>query len=209
MVLMRGVYSFLILAFLLCSIAAQGQQLTVRGNSMQPTLLHGARVRLDTQAYQHRAPQRLDLVAVTVGKHKPLMVKRLMAVEHDRVNIRDGALWVNEQKVSTIINMNKAIVLQTQLARYDNKLPANTMIVLGDNQAASYDSRQLGLISQSQLQGKIVAYKTLDETGVSSQSMSLLTKRNSKDRANRNLSSNNYILSDVKTIMRHQAILAE
>ncbi len=159
---MRLIISALCLLVLM-PISVNAEWLVVNGHSMQPTLKPHDKVWFDADAYQHATPNRRDVVALSMGKKHSMMVKRVMALAGDSVRFKNNDLWVNGAVVLSSIDANKLTVLQTQLARYQNIVPSRTLMVLGDNPKASYDSVRFGLISLDQIKGKISSPNTLSK----------------------------------------------
>ena len=63
------------------------------GNSMLPTLHTGEIVGVNKVIYLFQAPQRGDLVAAWTGKE--LMIKRVLGLPGDEVEVRDGMFYVD------------------------------------------------------------------------------------------------------------------
>ena len=127
-------------------------------------------------------PKRSDIVAFSLPQHSNVThVKRVVAVAGDRVEIRDGKLYINNQ-VSTYQNLEPAnrqlaavqasVALEKILGAPDYSVqldrqalpnygpidvPANHFFVLGDNRSDSVDSRTWGPIPYSSLKGKVLA----------------------------------------------------
>ncbi len=83
------------------------------------------------------------------------MVKRAAAVEGDRVEIRENAIFINGERLRDFESQKwKSTVKQLERARW--VVPPKNIFVLGDNAADSRDSQRLGLISTGQVEGKVV-----------------------------------------------------
>lgn len=109
---------------------------TVSGHSMAPTLLPGDRVLV------RRMPvlrvDRADLVVFTRPRttERAWMIKRVLAIPGDLVPRREvPVLWGYPEA----------------------RIPANRLVVLGDNPADSYDSRHFGYVSAEALLGVVIA----------------------------------------------------
>ena len=102
----------------------------VQGESMAPTLRSGQLVIVRTQPSPLRELRRGDIVAARPASlHGAALVKRLIAVPHDRVDI-DGRQW---------------------------RLGEGEYFLLGDAPDASLDSRRFGPVSLHELLGPVRA----------------------------------------------------
>lgn len=84
------------------------------------------------------------------GERKNL-IKRVIAGPNDSIEIENGVVKVNgvvidEPYISTPTNKN--VALQT--------VPEGKYFVMGDNRSVSYDSRDLGFVSQDDIIGKVI-----------------------------------------------------
>ncbi len=133
------------------------RSLVVNGSSMHPTLKTGDEIQLDANYYQSHSPQKGDLVAIKFQSRNRMMVKRVLAVPGDLVEIASGRLSVNGEKPRTISGKSSGSrVLSLQLKRYGNRVPENNFLVMGDNSGRSFDSADYGIVSYNQLAGKII-----------------------------------------------------
>lgn len=120
----------------------------VSGDSMFPTLRSGSPVlyyRL-VQSYE-----RGDVVSAKMpgGSY---YVKRIVALEGDTVDIREGRLYVNGNPEE----LHGETLPQSDGVSYPLTLEAGQIFVLGDNRAVSVDSRTFGPLSDTQVRGKLL-----------------------------------------------------
>ena len=138
----------------------------------------GDRVIVDKTAYGLRIPfTKIDLLAVDKPKageiavfDSPedgvLLIKRIVAVGGDRVDLIDGRLWVNQEPL--------AAAGRSTDEDYDGRigmlnlehgggpdirgmmLPEGTVLALGDHRGRSRDGRYFGLIAERELYGRAV-----------------------------------------------------
>lgn len=143
------------LLMLLPSAAFAGERsFTVSGNSMSPALMAGDKV-IAQDVQNETVLKKGDLVIIEFSHRKRPMVKRVAAVAGDKIEFREGALMVNGQTLRKI-DPEKWKSTMSQIAHYDNSVPKNNILVLGDNAENSRDSARLGLISMDQVTGKVV-----------------------------------------------------
>ena len=140
-----------------------GEILRVAGVSMQPTLNPGDKVRLIRVT--DNTYQRGDLVAVSFKTRKRMMVKRIIAIAGDEVLWRDERVYVNGEPLvmdgwpeNRRVSQRSWKLLGIQLKKYQNHIPKNNVIVMGDNVRNSYDSGDFGMLSLDQISGYIHAY---------------------------------------------------
>jgi len=122
---------------------ASGQLLVLNAvtPSMEPTLRVGEYFLADATYYRSRAPSRGDVAVYLHPKQAHLYyIKRIVAVEGDRIAIKGGRAVVNGMMV-------EEPYLDVALAdgRFANmaevRVPAGHVYVLGDNRSNSVDSR--------------------------------------------------------------------
>lgn len=80
------------------------------------------------------------------------LIKRIVAVEGDTVEIRDGVLYVNGELVD-----EPYLFQQGGMPPFGPEVvPADSVFVMGDNRAVSYDSRRFGAIPLDHVLGEAV-----------------------------------------------------
>jgi len=143
-----------LLLFVLAHACSAGERTyRVAGDSMRPTFMPGDRVRVDEGVYDRQPPARGDLVAIGLRNRKAPMVKRVAAIGGDRVQVGDGFILVGEERYP--IPRQGGKVLAIQIDRYGGQVPEGSFIALGDNPDASFDSASFGILSRSQLLGRV------------------------------------------------------
>ena len=127
---------------------------TVDGESMLPTLRPADRV-LFTKSYSR--PVRGDIVVIHLldEQRQPHdIVKRVVAVPGDTIEIRNDIAWVNGSREAThgvILDPSVAVSIPSQ------RIPDGNVFVMGDNRPVSLDSRFIGLIPLPDVQGEVAA----------------------------------------------------
>lgn len=128
--------------------------ITVHGNSMQPAYYDGDMILMNKLDYQFNDPGRYDAAVMELenGSSVHYTLKRVVGLPGEKVQIRDGRLYINgeEQK-----RLDEAI-LSAGLAAYEIKLGEDEYFVIGDNYNNSEDSRvaNIGNIKREQFVGK-------------------------------------------------------
>lgn len=179
------IYPLAFLAARLILIAVLGswssnfaQTFYMPSNSLEPTILPGDSFTIDKRAYRSRDPARGDLVMFeSLEKPDVLIIKRVVGLPGERVEIRDKRLFINgELQSEPYIEHRDSVVYgalspQEQGRLRDNQtvtVPEASYFLLGDNRDFSYDSRFFGAVPRESILGggRMVVYWSRDpETG--------------------------------------------
>jgi signal peptidase I len=130
--------------------------ITVQDNSMSPTITEGQTVNVASDYYAANPVERGDVVAVTLKTLPNPIIKRVAAVSGDVFTVQGSDLVLESSGTGSLV-ISPGSILFKQITAYGYTLPNGTIIVLGDNPAASLDSRSLGLLLTSQLSGKVIS----------------------------------------------------
>ena len=147
-IIVGGVYFFL------------GRPFTVSGASMYPTLHNGDRMVLSKVGDIHR----FDVVILKAPDENVEYIKRVIGMPGDTVEMKSGVLYINGKKVDQPFINTEALVKQTvfiddftlESLTGESKVPEGKYFVLGDNRGVSKDSRMIGFIDRSAIEGKAV-----------------------------------------------------
>ena len=124
----------------------------VSGDNMYETLMDGDLALVTKFDYQSEAPAQGDVVAVEMGGQKGVILRRVIGLPGDTVEIVDG---------ETLINGSKLLEQYIGLATYDTfdgkTLPSGKYYLLGDNRTETNDSRdpEIGLVDREDIVGKV------------------------------------------------------
>ena len=118
---------------------------------MLPTLKTGDRIAVDSECIDADQINRDTLVLIALHKRKHPLVKRIVAMPGDQVEIQQRELKVAD--LTYALRASEDSLLKKQLQHYQFVIPQNSYIALGDNPLASLDSYTLGLITQRQIMG--------------------------------------------------------
>ena len=119
--------------------------------SMAPTLETGDHVVANKLAYRLGTPRVGDL-AVLEAPTGDVMAKRIVALGGQRVEIRDGVLFVDRRR------RDEPYVDHDMVDGFffgPERVPPGDVFVLGDNRGDSEDSRDYGAIPRDRLIGRI------------------------------------------------------
>ena len=147
------------------------ESVLIPSSSMNPTILPGERIFL--RKLPRPAFKRFDLVAIDSHKLGRRIAKRIIALPGERVRVENGwQVVVNRRRFSysdedlrheRVESGDHAIrlakpersVVETKFAKQDLLLGPDEYFVLGDNRLSSDDSRTIGPVTRSQIQGTL------------------------------------------------------
>lgn len=133
-----------------------GQRTIVHDISMEPTLKEGDNLLVEKLGFRFGWLHRGDIIVFKPPYADRQLIKRLVAVEGDKVEIKDGKVYVNG-KISLI---GRAGEPGTQLADNSERsvltVPDGYIYVLGDNRPFSEDSSERGPIEKNCITGRAV-----------------------------------------------------
>ena len=149
--------SFTILALLFIFV---GKPFTVSGQSMYPTLHNNDRMLMSKLGDINR----FDVVVLHAPDQDKEYIKRVIGMPGDTVEVKEGKLYINGQPVEQpFINkeilVNKTVYIDDftlQELTGESKVPEGKYFVMGDNRGVSRDSRMIGFIDRTAIEGKAV-----------------------------------------------------
>ena len=133
------------------------QPVKVEGTSMMPGLTDNERIFINKYTYQLGSDSivRQDLVVF----HYPYdpsqsYIKRIIGLPGDKVEIQDGAVYVNGQKLDEPYVPDE--YRDRTRAKQEWVVPPGKYFVLGDHRNSSNDSRVWGFVTRAAIYGKAV-----------------------------------------------------
>jgi signal peptidase I len=119
------------------------------GPSMEPNLYRGYRVVTEKVSYDFHAPRRGDVVVIERPNGEESLIKRVVALSGETVEVRGGHTFVDGQPIEEpwVTNFGGPGYPPTVV-------PPDHVFVLGDNRAVSHDSRAIGPVSLESLAGR-------------------------------------------------------
>jgi len=141
------VVSVAIAAFLITFVV---QAFYIPSRSMEPTLEPGDRILVNKFIYRFHEPRRGDVIVFKFPLDPSRdFIKRVIGLPNDTVEIRSGALYINEKQVK------EPYLPETFPGSYGPfKVPPRHLFVLGDNRGNSEDSRFWGALPRENIVGK-------------------------------------------------------
>lgn len=170
------VTAFVLVMFLNTAIFATTQ---VRQTSMQDTLVEGQHLFVEKLSYLIGDPKNGDIVVFIESEYpsnyldrikiflrdvseifKPVeektnkrLVKRVIGIPGDEVDIRDGQVYLNGKLLEEPYAKGQTFLRDMT---FPVTVPPEKYLVFGDNREVSRDSRSFGFIDRSQMEGKAV-----------------------------------------------------
>jgi signal peptidase I len=138
----------LVLAFVVHLFLAQAT--VVYGQSMEPNLRQHQRLIVDKISFRLHPPQRNDIVVLDLPEMDELLVKRVVGLPGEQVEVRAGIVYVNSIPLPE--------PFPHDITAYD--MPPITLgplnyFVLGDNRSNSNDSRSFGPVYREHILGRV------------------------------------------------------
>lgn len=154
----------------------------INGKSMEPTIFDGDKVFNYKLGYNFCEPKSGEIVIIckcenrkgiiinTIAKGKDIIdniygkitknipekyiIKRVIAVPGDIIDIKEGYVTVNGEKLEE--SYIKGQTFERSEFFYPLTIPENKIFVLGDNRENSLDSRILGVIDYERIKGRVL-----------------------------------------------------
>ncbi len=147
------------------------QAFKIPTGSMRPTLLEGDLILVNKFIYGAkipipftdlrfpalRQPRRGDtIVFIYPEEPKKCFIKRLIALPHETIEIKNGTLYINGLPLTDSIFGKIFYYNYGEFLAQNKKItvPENNFFVLGDNSASSRDSRYWGFVPKKNILGK-------------------------------------------------------
>jgi signal peptidase I len=133
-----------------------GQRTIVFDVSMQPTLVEKDNLLVEKLSIRFGGLKRGDIIVFKSPQEERNLVKRLVALEGDTVEIKDGKLYVNNKVFLTGL-AKEPVTAPGSVPEYSKlTIPKGCAYALGDNRTQSYDCRELGPIKMSWIKGRAI-----------------------------------------------------
>lgn len=146
----------LVIAFVLSMVikVTVVEAFVVPTGSMEPTIAIGDRFFSNKLIYRFRPPKEGEIVIFTPPSQATSngtipFVKRVIGVEGDWIEIKEGKVFVNNQPME-----EKYLKENPHYHLTPIQVPHNTLFVLGDNRNNSYDSHVWGFVPLQNIKAK-------------------------------------------------------
>lgn len=136
----------------------------VEGGSMMNTFYDGDRILVWHMFYE---PQKDDIVIINVTNNyiynytqtERFFIKRIVATSGDTIYYQDNSFYVNDNLIDSFISLSQFQKMTSHknesIIDENNRVKDGYSIVLGDNRSNSIDSRIIGAINNSDIEGKV------------------------------------------------------
>jgi signal peptidase I len=151
----------IVIAVLINLFLAQATR--VYGSSMEPNLHTDQRLVVEKVTYRLHGPRRGDVVVLRMPERGPeLLIKRVIALPGETVEIRDGTVYINHQPLD-----EPYLVRRSGSTYGPTMVPEGQIFVMGDNRGASNDSRVFGTVVLDRIVGRAwISYWPLEFLGI-------------------------------------------
>ena len=127
----------------------------VVGESMMPNFVNGEYLFTNKLVLSYSNPKQGQVI---VFQHTPQeeYIKRVIGIPGDTLEIRNGYVYINGEKLNESAYIPKGVVTQGATYLANNvaiKIPKGEYFVMGDNRENSSDSRFWGLVPRNEIKG--------------------------------------------------------
>jgi len=149
-----GVFVLVVLVITLLLSKYVVERIVVHNYSMEPTLMSESSILIDKISYRFSNPKRFDIIVFKQKNTGDELIKRVIALPHETVQIVDGSFVVNGNKIADIEGLDSPDYAGT--ASEVIFLSEGEYFVIGDNRKESIDSRyeEIGLVTDTRIIGK-------------------------------------------------------
>lgn len=142
------------------------EAITIPTGSMLPTIQLQDRLVVDKLSYKLSGINRGDVIVfhplTKVDASGDLWIKRVIALQGDRVEIKDGKVFINDHALTESYEMAKPNYTYGPLV-----IPKDSYFVLGDNRNDSLDSHYWGVLPAENVVGRaLFRYWPVEQFGL-------------------------------------------
>jgi signal peptidase I len=147
----RSILIAVVLAFIIKATVIQAY--VIPTGSMKPTIMEQDRVFGNRFIYKFQTPHRGDIIAFRpppgVSQDNIPFLKRVIAVEGDTIEIRQGEVYLNGNHDPEPFVKNHSLETLPIMT-----VPKGQLFVMGDNRTSSFDSRNWSFLPARNVQAK-------------------------------------------------------
>jgi len=133
------------------------QPFIVSGGSMDPTFATGQYLIIDELSYRFSTPERGEVIVFRYPKDPSrFYIKRIIGLPDEIVTINNGAVAISTKANPIGFALDENYIQFSKDESSVKKLGPNEYFVMGDNRAASSDSRSWGPVNQDMIIGRVL-----------------------------------------------------
>ena len=158
--LLETIIPAIVIALLINMFLAQSTY--VYGSSMEPNLHTDQRLMIEKVSYHFHQPVRGDIVVIKVPFSEIPLIKRVIGLPGDVVEVQDSQVYINGQLLNEpYLNVDHQRDVSPVV------VPQGQIFVMGDNRNASNDSRFFGTVPTEDIIGRAwLSYWPLEDAGL-------------------------------------------
>lgn len=131
------------------------QPFIVNGSSMDPTFATGQYLIVDEISYRFNEPKRGDVIVLRYPRDpKKFFIKRIVGLPGDTVEIQEGVVTIKDSKNPDGFVLNEPYIEYPKNDTLTKTVGMREYFVMGDNRAASSDSRYWGTVPEDLIVGR-------------------------------------------------------
>ena len=157
----RGIFSemirfiFLALIIVIPIRAFIAQPFVVQGSSMDPTFATSDYLIVDQLSYNIREPHRGEVAIIRYPlEPRIFFIKRVIGLPGDKISIKNGEITIIDKLHPEGFKLDEQYVTFSKNETMERAVPENEYFVMGDNRAASSDSRVWGTVPKKDMVGR-------------------------------------------------------
>lgn len=133
------------------------QPFYVKGASMEPNFFDHEYLIIDELSYRFHAPVRGDIVVLRYpNDEKQFFIKRVIGLPGETVEVSGGKVKIFNNANPNGTVLDESIYLEQETATTQTTtLKSDEYFVMGDNRAASLDSRYFGPVKKDEIVGRV------------------------------------------------------
>ncbi|HEU5114828.1 MAG TPA: signal peptidase I [Candidatus Paceibacterota bacterium] len=132
----------------------------VSGDSMAPTINSGELVFVNRFAYDFSEPKRGDIVVAIPRVYPGRVIKRIIGLPGEWFSIENNRIVIRDSRTDKGVNLDESYLQLPDTPEVGTtrwNIDPKEYFALGDNRAASIDSRELGPIDLWSIKGRVIA----------------------------------------------------
>ena len=147
------ILAVLLIAFILSEYIVE--RVRVHNHSMEHTLEPEDLVLIDKISYRFHDPERFDIVVFRQSGKGEDLIKRVIGLPHETIQIVDGTFLVDGEELTDIEGLD--LPEYAGIASEPVKLSVGEYFVVGDNRKESIDSRyaEVGIVTSTKIVGRM------------------------------------------------------